>query len=90
MTQFILVLLTREPFWIEFYFQSGLISSKGYPVEDHEVHTKDGFILGLQRIPRGRNEHSDGMGPYTNTCRVGGADAKKISAKNFQGPPFEP
>lgn len=30
-----------------------LISSKGYPVEEHIVQTKDGFLLTLIRIPRG-------------------------------------
>ncbi|XP_060063489.1 lysosomal acid lipase/cholesteryl ester hydrolase-like [Ylistrum balloti] len=33
-----------------------LITSKGYPCEEHEVTTDDGFILGLQRIPHGRLE----------------------------------
>ncbi|XP_033107826.1 lysosomal acid lipase/cholesteryl ester hydrolase-like [Anneissia japonica] len=33
-----------------------LITSKGYPAEAHYVNTSDGFILGLQRIPYGRNE----------------------------------
>ncbi|XP_054716028.1 gastric triacylglycerol lipase-like [Uloborus diversus] len=35
---------------------SQLISSKGYPVEEHTVQTKDGYLLGLQRIPHGRTE----------------------------------
>jgi lysosomal acid lipase/cholesteryl ester hydrolase len=30
-----------------------LITSKGYPVEEHFVLTEDGFFLGLQRIPYG-------------------------------------
>ncbi|KAG8180335.1 hypothetical protein JTE90_016369 [Oedothorax gibbosus] len=34
---------------------SGLISSKGYPVESHVVQTKDGFLLTLQRIPHGKS-----------------------------------
>ncbi|CAN7976363.1 unnamed protein product, partial [Ixodes persulcatus] len=33
-----------------------LIASKGYPVEEYEVSTPDGYVLGIQRIPRGRNE----------------------------------
>lgn len=31
-----------------------LITSKGYPCEDHVVTTADGFILSLQRIPYGK------------------------------------
>ncbi|XP_071941868.1 gastric triacylglycerol lipase-like [Antedon mediterranea] len=33
-----------------------LITSKGYPAESHYVHTPDGFILGMQRIPYGRHD----------------------------------
>lgn len=33
---------------------SQLIRSRGYPVEEHAVVTEDHFILGVQRIPRGR------------------------------------
>ncbi|XP_065909438.1 gastric triacylglycerol lipase-like [Dysidea avara] len=32
-----------------------LITSKGYPAQDHWVTTEDGYILGLQRIPYGLN-----------------------------------
>ncbi|KAL3875546.1 hypothetical protein ACJMK2_033487 [Sinanodonta woodiana] len=31
-----------------------LITSKGYPCENHYVTTEDGFILNLQRIPHGK------------------------------------
>ena len=34
--------------------QTELITSKGYPCEDHTVTTADGFILSLQRIPYGK------------------------------------
>ncbi|XP_072016737.1 gastric triacylglycerol lipase-like [Amphiura filiformis] len=33
-----------------------LITSKGYPCENHFPVTEDGFILNIQRIPYGRNE----------------------------------
>ncbi|XP_050393750.2 gastric triacylglycerol lipase [Patella vulgata] len=35
-----------------------LITSKGYPCEDHKVITEDGYILTMQRIPHGRNTNS--------------------------------
>lgn len=38
-----------------------LITSKGYPCEEYNVHTEDGYILGIQRIPRDRS--GQGMGP---------------------------
>ncbi|XP_022086383.1 gastric triacylglycerol lipase-like [Acanthaster planci] len=42
------------------YNVSGLIASHGYPVEEHEVHTADGFILTLHRIPYGVKNSSKG------------------------------
>ena len=44
----ILVSLTKK------LFQTELITSKGYPCENHYVETEDGFILNMQRIPHGR------------------------------------
>lgn len=34
-----------------------LISSKGYPVEEHFVHTNDGYIITVHRIRGGRNDY---------------------------------
>ncbi|KAL4185025.1 hypothetical protein AMTRI_Chr10g3950 [Amborella trichopoda] len=35
------------------------VKPKGYPCQEHTVITKDGFILGLQRIPEGRTPRSN-------------------------------
>ncbi|KAK3730943.1 hypothetical protein QZH41_008839, partial [Actinostola sp. cb2023] len=32
-----------------------LIKSRGYPVEEHDVITEDGFVLNIQRIPHGKH-----------------------------------
>ena len=39
--------------------QPGLITYWGYPVETHEVVTEDGYILGMHRIPHGREGKKD-------------------------------
>ncbi|CAF3996256.1 unnamed protein product [Adineta steineri] len=39
-----------------------LIESKGYKCEEHKVTTKDGYILGVFRIPHGRNGSSSTTG----------------------------
>jgi pimeloyl-ACP methyl ester carboxylesterase len=41
-----------------FYNITQMIQSKGYPFEEHKVITPDGYILGVYRIPHGRNSPS--------------------------------
>lgn len=38
---------------------SEIIIDKGYPVEEHEVETSDGFVLSVQRLPWGRKGRSN-------------------------------
>ncbi|XP_015722333.1 lysosomal acid lipase/cholesteryl ester hydrolase-like [Coturnix japonica] len=42
---------------------SEMIRYHGYPCEEYEVTTKDGYILGVFRIPGGRNKHNAGQKP---------------------------
>ncbi|XP_042147527.1 lipase member M-like [Ixodes scapularis] len=47
---------------------SELISSKGYPVEEYEAATSDGYVIRIQRIPRGKNERQDA--PLSNKTTI--------------------
>ena len=40
-------------------FQPELINSYGYPCENHQVVTRDKYILTLHRIPVGKYERND-------------------------------
>jgi pimeloyl-ACP methyl ester carboxylesterase len=42
------------------YNVTQLIESKGYPCEEHKAITKDGYILGVFRIPHARNSSKPG------------------------------
>lgn len=53
--------LLKCVFLFFFHNQTQIIANRGYPYEEHHVTTEDGFILAMQRIPRGRGEKENSV-----------------------------
>ncbi len=67
-----------------FYNVTQMIRSKGYICEEHKVITPDGYILGVYRIPHGRNSSSAKPGPPV-LLQHGLLDSATTWAINFPG-----
>lgn len=47
--------------YLYLFFQNELITYKGYPSEEYEVMTEDGYIITINRIPYGtQNQGNSG------------------------------
>jgi len=68
-----------------FYNVTQMIQSKGYTVEEHKVITPDGYILGVYRIPRGRNSPKSGKPGRPVLLQHGLLDSATTWAINFPG-----
>jgi lysosomal acid lipase/cholesteryl ester hydrolase len=47
-----------------------LVQRHGYPIEEHFVETADGYILGVFRIPHGRNSSSGGSSGSSSSANA--------------------
>lgn len=67
----------------EYINTTSLIRSKGYPAEEHNVHTDDGFILTIHRIPHSRHESKYGAKKPAVFLQHGLLDASSTWVINF-------
>ncbi|RMZ96707.1 lysosomal acid lipase cholesteryl ester hydrolase-like [Brachionus plicatilis] len=67
----------------EYINTSGLIRSKGYVAEEHNVHTDDGYILTIHRIPHSRHEKKYSVGKPVVFLQHGLLDASSTWVVNF-------
>lgn len=49
---------------------SQIIADKGYPVEEYDVETSDGFVLSVQRLPSGRKPRAAKKAPHRRAKKV--------------------
>ena len=62
--------------------QHQLITSKGYPAEEHWVTTEDGYILNMQRIPHGKDGTTPGPVVFLQHCLLGASSDWMVNLVN--------